>query len=404
MLDANDIQRLLTSEIRERKDLEYKRELNIDDNRDKNKQEFLCDIASFYNTDGGCIIFGIEEKKNSQGKNTGIPSSLYDQKIDNPDALILKLHDIIKSGTEPAITNISIKCINVDGIHVLVLGIGRGLGLPSMVIHNEINKFYRRNSSAKYAVDVYELNQMFMENQSVMEAAETFKAQRVQRIMANGAIPNLNLNGAFFVHTIPLSFQRNSYISLSRLRDEEISEATDPLWVHTKFNTPGKGIQSQFNYDGFIKFNEANSNSHIFAYNQFFRNGIIEFYYNQFYIQKANNSIDADYVFGTHLISGIIQAIRKASDVFAHLEIEPPFLSFITLRMPNVLLTGINTYIEGKLQQGSIDLPGIYIDRHDYLATDLYPILKNYIDIIWQSAGKEGAPTKEAFFNPNSRI
>ena len=59
-LTEQDILRLKTDEIEENKFIEYKRDLEFKP-ADK-KKEFLFDITAMYNTEGGCIIFGVEEK------------------------------------------------------------------------------------------------------------------------------------------------------------------------------------------------------------------------------------------------------------------------------------------------------------------------------------------------------
>ena len=74
-IDAEDISRLVTNQIQETKALDYKKELKL--SQDKDKKEFLFDITSMFNTDGGCLIYGIEERKDEKGQNTGIPESIW---------------------------------------------------------------------------------------------------------------------------------------------------------------------------------------------------------------------------------------------------------------------------------------------------------------------------------------
>jgi hypothetical protein len=47
-----DIQVLISNKVPESKDIEYKREIKFDE---KSKTEFIYDICSFYNTEGGCL-------------------------------------------------------------------------------------------------------------------------------------------------------------------------------------------------------------------------------------------------------------------------------------------------------------------------------------------------------------
>ncbi len=166
-LVVDDIKRLVENQIPETKDLDYKREPKL--LQDKDKKEFLYDLTSMYNTDGGCLLYGVEEKKDEKGQNTGIPEKIVGITIDNIDKLFQQIEDILKGNTDPSISNVGLKHLMVDGKDILAIGIRKGFGLPSMVTFNETNKFYRRRNSGKYAVDVYELNRMFMQNQILKE-------------------------------------------------------------------------------------------------------------------------------------------------------------------------------------------------------------------------------------------
>ena len=66
LVTEKDILQLIENEVPEGRDLDYKRDINLDD-----RKEFLFDLTSFANTTGGIIIYGVEEKKDTNSKNTG---------------------------------------------------------------------------------------------------------------------------------------------------------------------------------------------------------------------------------------------------------------------------------------------------------------------------------------------
>src|SRR5665647_731735 len=90
-----DIERLVSNKIPESRTLDYKRDLNIEKGDDR--KDFLYDISSFANTDGGTIIFGVSECKDSSGQNTGIPDVIFGLNLENSDKLIQKIEDLIKA-------------------------------------------------------------------------------------------------------------------------------------------------------------------------------------------------------------------------------------------------------------------------------------------------------------------
>jgi len=62
----HDIESLVTNQVRERRTLEYKRELP--GNKDSDKNEFLADVSSFANAIGGDLLFGVDEKRDGEGQ------------------------------------------------------------------------------------------------------------------------------------------------------------------------------------------------------------------------------------------------------------------------------------------------------------------------------------------------
>jgi predicted HTH transcriptional regulator len=61
-----DIIDLLSNLVQEGRTIEYKEDLNFQDNSEK--KEFLADVSSFANAGGGDIVFGVREKEMRQEK------------------------------------------------------------------------------------------------------------------------------------------------------------------------------------------------------------------------------------------------------------------------------------------------------------------------------------------------
>jgi hypothetical protein len=66
-----DINSLVENQVHDTAIVDYKRECSFSSQQDKT--EFIYDVNAFYNTNGGCIVFGLEEEKDAAGKNTVIP-------------------------------------------------------------------------------------------------------------------------------------------------------------------------------------------------------------------------------------------------------------------------------------------------------------------------------------------
>jgi predicted HTH transcriptional regulator len=93
-MDENDLKELLTTQVPEGLRIEYKREPY--GNSDAEKREALKDISCFANASGGHLIIGIEEQN-------GLPIAIRGISTMNPDAVIQRLEQLIRSGIEPRI-------------------------------------------------------------------------------------------------------------------------------------------------------------------------------------------------------------------------------------------------------------------------------------------------------------
>jgi len=370
-LVETDIKRLVNNQIQENKSLDYKRDLNF--SKDKDKKEFLFDISAMYNTDGGCLVFGIEEEKDSKNQNTGKPSIITGIEIENSDKLTQQIEDIVKTCTEPSISHLLIKELIVDDKNVLIIGIPKGLGLPAMVTYNQTNKFFKRRNSGKFAVDVYELNNMFMQNQVLKEKATKFRKDRIKSVLNQESLPNLKVDNSFFIHIIPFGFLDYNILDFSKTEENNILNMR-PLY--------SSGWDKMYNIDGYATFSNSGDRQTITSYNQIFRNGIYEVYTSELFYENRNQKLAFD---GQSMIEETIRGITDALTVLNHLQVEPPFL--ISFSFHNVLgrvMDNDRSYYNREFKQNEIIFPLILIPSYE---SDIYSLLKPNFDILWQSFG-----------------
>ena len=382
-LDATDIKRLVDGKVQENKTLDYKKELKI--NQDKEKKEFLFDISAMSNTEGGCLIYGIEESKDEKGQNTGTPESIVGILIDNYDKLTQQIEDIIKGNTEPSISNIALNSLIVDDKKILVIGISKALGLPTMVTFNKTNKFYRRRNSGNYPVDVFELNQMFMQNQVLKESAEKFRFQRIDKVRAGKVFPSIAISTSFFIHIIPFSFQNEQSLDLTNIAQMGITTKMMPMNL--------SGCDTMYNIDGFATWNGMGK-PQITSYVQLFRNGIYEIYTSDLFEQRPIKGKTLLCMYGENFIPEVLKKIDGGLAVLKSFQVESPFIISISL----VGMKGGVIFSTPKWGRpflvDEIYLPPIIIPTYE---TDIYKQLKSNFDIIWQAAGENQSPT----YSPN---
>jgi hypothetical protein len=370
-LVESDIKRLVENKIQENKNLDYKRDLNF--SKDKDKKEFLFDISAMYNTDGGCLVFGIEEEKDSNNQNTGKPSEIKGIEIENSDKLIQQIEDIVKNCTEPSISHLLIKELKVDSNNVLIIGIPKGLGLPAMVTYNQTNKFYKRRNSGKFAVDVYELNNMFMQNQVLKEKANLFRKERIKSVLNQESLPNLQVDNSFFIHIIPFGFLDYNLIDFS------VAEKDNTLNMRPIYSN---GLNKMYNIDGYATFSTTHDRQKVSSYNQIFRNGIYEIYTSELFYENRKSLKAFD---GKSMIEETIRSLTEALSVLNQLKVEPPFL--ISFSFHNVLgnvMDNERSHYYREFKQNEIVFPLILVPGYK---SNIYSLLKPNFDILWQSFG-----------------
>lgn len=171
-LVESDFSQLVSNNVSEARDLEFKRDWPGGSNDDK--KEFLADVSALANAQGGDLIFGIEESK--EGVAIAVPG------IDgaNPDAGILRLEEILRAGIAPRL-NVRMRWIPLaTGSGALVIRVPASLAAPHRVIFQNSGKFFSRNSRGKYEMDVHELRHAFTQSEELPERLRHFHDLAVQ--------------------------------------------------------------------------------------------------------------------------------------------------------------------------------------------------------------------------------
>ncbi len=149
MLDRNDIDQYISSLAEESINLEFKRG---DALSDKNKAEIAKDVSAFANSDGGVIIYGIEEKEHKA-------SGLFF--VNGFEFTKEWLEQVINSRIHRKITGLIIDPIRYDDKieqSVYAVTIPRSVNAPHMVD----GKFYRRYNFQSIVMEEYEVRNLYM--------------------------------------------------------------------------------------------------------------------------------------------------------------------------------------------------------------------------------------------------
>jgi hypothetical protein len=379
-IKIEDVQALIDNEIQEGKTIEYKEILPL--KNDADRKEFLADISAFANASGGDLIYGIVEKRDANGKSTGLAGEIKGLEKFNEDHEILRLENIIQNGLTPRISGFQSKVIEVDDRkHILILRIPKSWAFPHAVVKNDSLRFYSRGQKGKFSMDMEQIRSGVIQSETHFEKIQNFRKDRIDIILKGERPVEIDQYSKVVLHIVPLAFDdSNCWIDLK--------EAQEKL----KYFRPLKatGGRSRFNFDGFLTY-DCQSDGKSISYMQFFRSGIIETVSANLIRTQDSRKIIA----GTAFIDAIIKTLDEYLKIENDLGINPPLILMLSLL--NVKGFEIST--------GGPYTSGFSIEKDDLLFSEILvenfedkpsKILKPIFDMVWQSCGLEECPYVDA--------
>lgn len=207
-----DLQELIDNEVGESRTIEYKSELHFE--KGDERREFLADVTSFANTDGGDLIYGIREDAESN-----LPIKLVGIAVDNEDDLIRKIESLLRDSISPRIPEIGFHMVSLAcETSILIIRIGISFLSPHRVIYKGYDKFFARHAKGKYQMDVMELRSAFTMAQTLTKEIDQYKTSRLKTIFENKYQELSDGYPIFVMQSIPISsFRKNRLYSVKEV-------------------------------------------------------------------------------------------------------------------------------------------------------------------------------------------
>ena len=381
-ITKDDIESLVIAKEAERRTLEYK--LQLPGFKDDDKKEFCYDVSSFANASGGDLIFGIEDERDEKGKPTGRAGSAHGVETTNASEAMGRLNNLMRDGIKPRIP--SIDWWEVGGFEkgpVLILRVGKSLAAPHMVTVAGASRFYSRNSTGKYSLDVNEIRSSFAVSTGIGEKLRLFRANRLALIVAGETPIPLGNDPKVLIDLVPVSALEPTGVDVTR----SAYKLTAPLAPMG----PIPGWSNRYNFDGVLVYSE-----HGRSFVQVFRSGIIE--------AAAGQMLEQSYEPYRGLIPtsdfehAIMDAIRRYLSVQKSLEIATPLFIMVTLFGVKgfTMALGYPMFPGPKIERDLLPLPEIMVE--DY-SLDVGRLLRPAFDALWQACGREQSVNYDAAGN-----
>lgn len=373
-IDRADIEGIVKDGVREGRTIEYKQ--GLPGNKDSDKKEFLADISSFANASGGIILFGISEKRDSQGHTTGIPDKVVGLGAVNLDVETRRMEDLIRNGISPRLSRIHTRSIDgFEGGPVIAVRIQKSLNNPHMVTYQGSSRFYSRTSAGKYPLDIGEIRAAFLSSEDIPDRIRRFREERVANILASETPIPVSNGPTLIYHLIPVQ----SVNSTARYSMDELLINSEEFWALS-----AEGMTSRFNMDGILRYSSVVSKQGDATYIQIFRNAILEIVDTPLLRKGWRNHV----IPANKLEIELVRATTKYLSFFKALQIDTPIVLLLTLtnvKGMTIKLESARFFAPDECNDKNlIALPDVVIDDLD---TDVPRVLRPIFDELWQACG-----------------
>lgn len=376
-IGPDDIRQLIEDQVKESRTLDYKQALP--QTHQKDKVDFLKDVAGLANTEGGDILFGLSEKREG-GKTTGEPEAVVGLQGFLADQEIRRLEDTIRTGLKPRLTGVRLRPIMCPEGPVLHMRVERSLAGPHMVLHDE-ERFWGRGAMGNFKLDPDELRRLFLRNADLPERIRRFRNERLG-VIQRGETPVMLRDGPRMVmHVVSVtSFDLQTAVDIQSL--------TETFGGFTPVGTAHP--HGRYNIDGHVSHFVLDPKRRSRSYTQVFRNGAVE----SAYVFPSPSAPGEQEFYASHLVKGILKAL-------------PQYLRRLVdagVGSPHVVLVSLLGVKGLPLPDSFEDEP--VVDRDDVLLPDLLlpeipasfvEALKPVFDAMWQSVGQACWPEYAAW-------
>jgi len=373
-IDQAAIQELVDGQVAEGRTLEYKQQLP--GRTDSEKKEFLADVSSFANTSGGDIVYGMVERRDSDGRPTDLPEEARGLADLNLAAERQRLESIVRAGVEPRIPGV--RMVQVDGFPdgpALVIRIPRSWITPHMVKFGGTSRFYARNSGGKYQMDVTEIRSSFLRSEEVPKRIREFRDERLGRLLSGESpVSKLHAGPLLVTHTVPVE----AIASVQRI------DVLDNVPSPSELRPPGaSGWDHRYNLDGFLTHNTSAMQPDATAYLQVFRDGRIE----AVRVLDHHDLDDGRYIFAGNITRLILEMAGRSLRVVNSLGLSAPIVvlvSMIGVGGCRVLTSRRGHSAPHALDRDTIVFPDA---SSNDLAVAPSELLRQVLDLFFQAAG-----------------
>ncbi|MEX2247845.1 MAG: ATP-binding protein [Dehalococcoidia bacterium] len=376
-VDPRDIELLVENAVRERRTLEYKAELP--GNTDAEKREFLSDVASLATASGGDVVFGVLDRRDDEGRATGVPDSICGLGNANLDAEILRLESLCRDSIDPRIHGIQTKGItDISPGAVILMRVPRSLFGPHRVAYKGSSRFYSRNSAGKYPLDTLELKTAFAAAEELPERIRRFRDERLAQVVADQTPTALLGTSRVVLHvTHGRAFDPSAGVDFAAVSPVDFPPLYAADW------------NNRINFDGLLTYS-ATREGGCSSYAQLFRSGAIEA------VDARMLTARGDAIPTEAYEKEIIESLTRYLRLLETLQVGMPLFVMLSLFGVKGHRLGVENVFPSDLlpiERDLLVMPELVVEEWG-IPVDV--VLKPAFDAVWQAGGMRGSRNYDA--------
>ena len=359
-----DLEALVANQVAERRTLEFKRDLP--GRAERPRKEFLADVTSFANAQGGDLLFGIDAPR-------GIATSITGLVVDDPDQELLRWEDILLAGVEPRLPGGRLRWIDCGGGRgVMLIRIPPSAIAPHRVILADSNRFYGRKTNGKYEMDTQELRDAFTASEALPARLRALHLAAVDAAI-RGELPiGLGDDPKAILSLIPLTLFREA-------RDLDITPE-NALAAHK----PSGRMDAIRMIEGVLLHTNPDDDNAVRSYAITYRVGRIDMVWTIGRIFLELRKDETPLVWPKRFEDGVLDASISGASRLAPFGIEGPWLVLVTvIGIKGFQLVLGDRHASKAAWRNEAALPPLVIERVDRAA--LTPLLRAF----WLAFGEQ---------------
>ncbi len=366
-----DLQSLVADGVVEGKTIEYKAALP--DSTYDSMKDLLADVSSFANAAGGHLVFGMVEEG-------GMPVDVCGLHGVDADAQLLRIENIVRDGIQPRIPGLLMRGVPLSGEAVaIVIRIPSSWAQPHVVQYRRHWRFYSRNSTGKYPLDVSEVRAACVLSESIAERMALFRSERLGRIVAGQTPVPVGDDAKMVLHILPFgAFHLGARLDIASLGSA--IRTLDPIGAHVSGHS--------YNLDGLVTYAHG-TDPHGPPYVQVFRSGAIEAVETRMLPFKFADD-DPPRIPSVTYETQLLARLPTYLSLQERLGLAPPLVIMLSLIGVSGYVMGVTTQLghsrehEYPIDRDVLLLPEVMVDT---FAVEPAEVMQPIFDSVWNAAG-----------------